>query len=183
MVNHSGASSNKRPIPRWSILRRNVSLARSPASLLITSRGIQQPSGHRITPQNLTSPLYLPLSTYILVEHPPLHYAQRLDWVRGHDMPRDKYASLTFRAALTNCLSIVRHDGVLACATPRYISRQTQTAWCRGAALPDTVRYLPAQHRHSSVDSHEGVRAAVLHQLSSAVRRDARMLHLTFGID
>ena len=45
VANHAGASSNKRPIPRWSILRRSVSLARSPASLLITSRGIQQPSG------------------------------------------------------------------------------------------------------------------------------------------
>jgi hypothetical protein len=27
--------------------------------------------GHHITPHNLTSPLNLPLSTYILVEHPP----------------------------------------------------------------------------------------------------------------
>ncbi len=39
------ASSNKRPIPRWSIFRRNVSLARSPASLLITTKGIEQPRG------------------------------------------------------------------------------------------------------------------------------------------
>ena len=54
VVNHAGAQFNKRPIPRWSILRRSVSLARSPASLLITSRGIQQPSGpsHAATQSN-----------------------------------------------------------------------------------------------------------------------------------
>jgi hypothetical protein len=47
-------SSNQRPIPPWSMLRRNVSLARSPASLLITSSGIQQPSrpAHHTTQSN-----------------------------------------------------------------------------------------------------------------------------------
>jgi hypothetical protein len=65
------------------------------------------PAGHRITPHNFTSPLNLPLSTYILVEHPPkiaetrlgkTKIAKRLDWVRGYDMPRDQHASLTCRA-------------------------------------------------------------------------------------
>ncbi len=37
------------------------------------------PPAHRITPHNLTNPLYFPLSTYILVEHPLKQYAQRLD--------------------------------------------------------------------------------------------------------
>jgi hypothetical protein len=48
-------SSNQRPIPSWSsMLRRNVSLAQSPASLLITSWGIQQPSrpSHHTTQSN-----------------------------------------------------------------------------------------------------------------------------------
>jgi hypothetical protein len=47
-------SSNKRPVPPWSILCRDVSLAPSPASLLITSRGIQQPSrpSHHTTQSN-----------------------------------------------------------------------------------------------------------------------------------
>jgi hypothetical protein len=54
------ASSSKQPILRWSILRRNVSLARSPASLRITSRGIQQRSGpsHDTTQSN--KPFILP---------------------------------------------------------------------------------------------------------------------------
>ncbi len=45
LVNHAGAQSIKWPIPSWSTLRRNVSLARSLVRLLITSRGIQQPTG------------------------------------------------------------------------------------------------------------------------------------------
>ena len=40
----------------------------------------------------------------------------------------------------------------------------------------DTNEYLPAQHRHSSVDRHEAVHAAVLRQLPSVAKRDARML-------
>jgi hypothetical protein len=48
---------------------------------------------------------------------------------------------------------------------------------------PGTLENLPAQHRHASVDRHQAVRVAVLHKLPSAARRDARMLHLTFGID
>ncbi len=38
--------------------------------------------------------------------------------------------------------------------------------------------YVPVQPRHASVDRHEAVRVAVLHQLPSAARRHARMLHL-----
>jgi hypothetical protein len=48
------SSSNERPIWRWSMLRRNVSLARSPASLFITSSGLQQPTrpSHHTTQSN-----------------------------------------------------------------------------------------------------------------------------------
>jgi hypothetical protein len=42
-----------------------------------------------------------------------------------------------------------------------------------------TFEYVPAQHRHASVDRHEPVRVAVLHQLPSAASRHARMLHLS----
>jgi hypothetical protein len=38
---------------------------------------------------------------------------------------------------------------------------------------------VPVQHRHASVDRNEPVRLAVLHQLPSAARRHARMLHLS----
>ncbi len=57
-------SSNKRPIPPWSMLQRNVSLARSPASLLITSWGIQQPSrpSHDTTQSNRPP---IPAAVYI----------------------------------------------------------------------------------------------------------------------
>ena len=74
-------SSNKRPVPPWSILRRNVSLARSPPASSSPLAAYSSPAAHRITPHNLTSPLDLPLSTYILVEQPPPQYAHRLDWV------------------------------------------------------------------------------------------------------
>ena len=104
------------------------------------------PAGHHITQHNLTSPLYLPLSTYILVEHPPPHYAQRRDWVRGHHMPRDKHASLTCRAEVTICRSIVRHDGVFACATPTHISRQTRTGSCSGTSSLVACTILVANH-------------------------------------
>jgi hypothetical protein len=122
----------------------------SPAGHHITPHNLTSP----LTPHNLTSPLYLPLSTYMLVEHPAPHYAQRLDWVRGNHMPRDQHASLTCRAALTNCLSIARYDGEFACAT-----------------------------RQASVDRHEPLGLAVLQYLPSAATRHVRMLHFTFGID
>jgi hypothetical protein len=72
-------SSNKRPVPPWCTLRRNVSPASSSPPGAYSS-----PAAHRITPHNLTRPLDLPLSTYILVEQPPPQYAQRLDWESGH---------------------------------------------------------------------------------------------------
>ena len=48
------ASSNKRPIRRWSMLCRNVWLARCPGRLLLSSRGIQQPTrpSHHTTQSN-----------------------------------------------------------------------------------------------------------------------------------
>ena len=47
-------SSNKRPIRRWSMLRRNVWLARCPGRLLMTSSGIHQPTrpSHHTTQSN-----------------------------------------------------------------------------------------------------------------------------------
>jgi hypothetical protein len=42
-----------------------------------------------------------------------------------------------------------------------------------------TNEYVPAQHRHASVDRHQTVRAAVLHQLPSATRHHAHILHLS----
>jgi hypothetical protein len=79
----------------------------------------------RTVRKNLTSPLYLPLSTYILVEHPPPKYSHILGWVRGHDIPRDQHAPLTCRAVGTICLSLGGYDGEFACAAPTCISRQT----------------------------------------------------------
>ena len=94
------------------------------------------PAGHCITPDNLTSHLYFPLSTYILVYHPPPKIAQRQDWVRGHHMPRLRHPTLTCRAADTSVLiSRSRYIREFACATPTWISRQTRAAWSSGAAL------------------------------------------------
>ena len=42
-----------------------------------------------------------------------------------------------------------------------------------------TFEYVPTQHRHVSVDRHQAVRAAVLHQMPSAARHHAHMLHLS----
>ena len=78
-------SSNERPVPPWSILRRNV--PRGPPQASSSPLGAySSPAAHRITPHNLTSPPYLPISTYILVEHPPKQYPQTLDCVSGHHM-------------------------------------------------------------------------------------------------
>ena len=84
------------------------------------------PAAHPITPHNLTSPLYFPLSTYILVEHPPPEYAQRLDWVRRHHMTREQHVSLTCNAVDTSGRSGRScRIGVRACAAPTCISTQT----------------------------------------------------------
>jgi hypothetical protein len=93
-------SSNKRPVPPWSILRRNV--PRGPPQASSSPLGAySSPAAHRITPHNLTSPPYLPISTYILVEQSPPQNAQRLDWlvdISGHHL---WHASLTCAAGDT----------------------------------------------------------------------------------
>ncbi len=48
------------------------------------------------------------------------------------------------------------------------------------AAAP-AAEYLPAQHRHASVHTHQPLRLAVLHQLPSAARRHAGILQLFRG--
>jgi len=121
------------PRLRHPTIRHNVSFVWSPVRLLITSRGIQEHSGPSHHTTNLTSPLYLPLSTYVLVEHPPPHYAQRLDWVRGHHMPRLRHTTLTCSTVDTNGPSCYIRE--LPCATPSCISRHTRPAWSSGAAL------------------------------------------------
>jgi hypothetical protein len=129
--------------------------ARCPGRLLMSSRGIHcysSPAAYCITPHNLTSPPYFPLSTYILVEQPPSQYAQRLDWVSGHHMTREQHASLSPAPQVTQVVTLV---------------------------APVTPEYVPAQHRHASVDRHEAVRVALLHQLPSAATRHAPMLHLS----
>jgi hypothetical protein len=82
------------------------------------------PAAHRITPLTLTSPLYLPLSEYILVEKPPPTYTQRLDWVSGHHMTREQHASLSPAAQSRQSLRLLN---------------------------PGEFEYLPAKHQHSSV--------------------------------
>jgi hypothetical protein len=85
-------------------------------------------AAHRITPHNLTSPLYLPLSTYILVEHPPRQYAQRLDRVSGHHITREQHACFTCPTVKTHCrMWCIR---VRACATPTCISKASSAALC-----------------------------------------------------
>jgi hypothetical protein len=44
---------------------------------------------------------------------------------------------------------------------------------------PVAPEYVPAQHRHASLDRHEAVGVAVRHQLLSAATRHARMPHLS----
>ncbi len=77
------------------------------------------PAARRITPHNLTSPLYLRLSTYILVEYPPRSCAQRLVRVSRHHMTREQHASLSPAPQLTH------------------------------AVAPVTGEYVPAQHQHA----------------------------------
>jgi hypothetical protein len=81
------ASSNERPIRRWSMLRRNVWLARCPVRLLITSRGIQQPSrpSHHTT-QSKNHPILAALYICSGRACSSTIRTHRLDWVRGHHM-------------------------------------------------------------------------------------------------
>jgi hypothetical protein len=69
-------SSNKPPIPPCTILRRNVSLARSPTSLLVTSRGMQ----HHSRPSHHTTQSNKPLYT-CREQHPCLSPAPQLTQV------------------------------------------------------------------------------------------------------
>jgi hypothetical protein len=142
------SESNKRPIPLWSVLRRNVSLAHGPLPDCSSPLGTySSAAGHRIPPHNRTSPLYFPLSTYILVDYPPPKYAQRLDWGRGHDMPRLRHPTLTCSTVDTNRPSC--YIRVRACAAPTCISRQTWGGACSGAAPAALCCETPCSHAPS----------------------------------
>ncbi len=144
MVNDAGAQSNKRPISPWSILRRNVSLARSPASLCITSRGIQQPRGpsHAATQSN----------------KPPIPPAVYMYSGRASSSVIQTETSLGKRASY--------HIHLLPAPQLTH-------------ADDPADEYVPAQHRHASIDRHETLRLAVLHWLPSAASRHARMIYFS----
>jgi hypothetical protein len=126
-----------------------VSLERFSVRLLITSRGIQQPSGPSHDTHNLTSPLYFPLSS--------ISYSGRVSSSELHTETRlGKRASYHI-----------------------HLSPAPQGTHTDDSFAPVIIEYVPAQHRHASVDRHEPARVAVLHHLPSAARRHARMLHLS----
>jgi hypothetical protein len=128
-----------------STLRRNVSLARSPASLLITSRGIQQPS------------------------RPSLHTTQ------SHK-PTRLPAVYTYSCRATS--SPIRTETRLG-KRASYGMHLLPAPQVKQVVAPVALEYLPAQQRHASVDRHEAVRAALLHQLPSAATRHAPRLYLS----
>jgi hypothetical protein len=111
------------------------------SSAVCPSRGLPQASssplgnGHRLdTTQSNNFPI-LPLSTYTLVEQPPPKYTQRLDWVRGHHMPRLRHPSLTCSTVDTSgIIGRSRYIRVLACATQTCISRQTRATSSSGVS-------------------------------------------------
>jgi hypothetical protein len=75
-------------------------------------RSYCSPKGHdRRHNQNLTSDLYLPLLMHILMDHPPLVYAQRLDWVRRkHQNSVSVYIhSVTIQAAFYMYIRVSGH--------------------------------------------------------------------------
>ena len=122
-----------------------------PASLLITSRGIQQPSrpSHHTTHSNKPPIL---ASVYICSRRAAssvIHREARLG---------SRHKRTSYHMHLSPALQSTHAD------------------------VPAGM-YVPAQHRHASVDTHDADRVAVLHQLPSAARRDAPMLHLSFVID
>ncbi len=130
-----------------SILRRNVSLARCPIRLPITSRGIQQPSG----PSNHTTQLHkppIPPAVYIYSGRASSS-ALRTETRFGKRayMPRLRHPTLTCSAVDTSGRTgrscYIRE---LACATPTYISRQTRAAWSSGAALAALCSKAPYSH-------------------------------------
>ena len=59
------------------------------------------------------------------------------------------------------------------------LSPASQVTQVVALVAPVAPEYVPAQHRHASVDRHEAVRVALLHQLPSAATRHAPMLHLS----
>jgi hypothetical protein len=121
-------------------------LERSPVRLLITSRDIQQPSGpsHHTTKSNKP---HIPPAVYIYsgrTSSSALRTETRLSKRASH--AARQISSLTSRAEVTICRSIVRHDGVFACATPAYISRQTQTGSGSGTSSLVACTILEANH-------------------------------------
>jgi hypothetical protein len=78
------------------------------------------PAGYRITPHNLTSPLYSPLSTCILVEYPPPKYTQGLAWVSGHHMTSIAYLRRRWHTLTLHKTSIcLRSTDMLQCTDMR----------------------------------------------------------------
>jgi hypothetical protein len=136
-------SSNKRPIPPWSILRRNVSLARCPGRLLMSPSGIQQPSR-------------------------PSHHT-----TQSHKPPVLTAVYIYSRRASS---SVIRTETRL-CKRASYDMHLLPAPQGTHAAAP-AGEYVPAQHRHGSVDTHEPLRLTLLHQLPSAARSHAPMLHV-----
>ncbi len=136
-------SSNKRPIPPWSIHRRNVSLVRCPGRLLMTSRVIQQPTR-------------------------PSHHT-----TQSHKPPVLTAVYIYSRRAST---SVIRTETRL-CKRASYDMHLLPASQGTHADAP-AGEYVPAQHRHASVDRHEPLRLTLLHQLLSAARRHAPMLHV-----
>ena len=125
-------------------IRNNVSLARSPVSLLITSRDIQHPSGpSKDTTQSKKPPI------------PPVVYVY-------------------FGRASSSVIHTETRLGERASYHIHLLPAPQVTQ-----ADAPAFENVPAQHRYASVDRHETVRVAVLHQLRSAARRHARQLRLS----
>jgi hypothetical protein len=94
----------------------------------------------RITPHNLPIPpaVYIysrRASSSALRTETRLGKRQRLDWVRGHHMPRLRHPSLTCSTVDTSgIIGRSRYIRVLACATQTCISRQTRTTSSSGVS-------------------------------------------------
>jgi hypothetical protein len=140
---------------------------RSSTTRMSTCSGRALAGAHRITPHNLSSPLYLPLSAYLLVEQPPPQYAKRLDWVRGHDMPREQHASLTWSAVDTRCRSC--YIRVFACVALTCISTHTSAGSSRGAS--------PAAHCCKKQASHAAFLLSPLLWSTHSTRSVSRHTH------
>jgi hypothetical protein len=99
-------------------------------SLVVNHAGAKSSSlpDLRMTRHNLTNPLYFQRPVYVLVEHPPPEYTQRLDWARVHHMTRQHHQYLTCTAvdAHGRCCRSCR-IGVLPCSQHRDIHQYTDT--------------------------------------------------------